>query len=232
MVRSVIIIVVRRKNASSLLKKAILKRMMTRDELHERLKKSTDVFQNERLEEAFRAIDRADFVKEDYKVEAYEDYPLPIPDGQTISQPSTVFFMLEMLDPHVGDTVADIGAGSGYTTALLAHLVGKEGTVIGYEVRDSLVEFASKNIERYEFPQARIEKSSDEALRANGPYDRVLISAASAMVPDILRSILKERGVAVFVLDESLVKARKDGEELTILKQVPGFVFVPYIQND
>lgn len=206
--------------------------MMSREQLYQRLKSETQVFQNARLEKAFRAVDRADFVEEDYKPEAYEDYPLPIPEGQTISQPTVVFFMLELLDPGEGDTVADVGAGSGYTTALLSHLVGEEGRVIGFEVRDRLVEYARGNLARYGLDAEHIQKVSDETLRENGPYDKVLISAASVTIPDILRDILKDGGIAVLVVDDSLVQVQKIGDSFTVLKQVPGFSFVPYIEND
>ena len=76
-----------------------------------------------RIIDAFRAIDRADFVLPEYQGEAYGNYPLPIGHGQTISQPLTVAFMLELLESKPGERILDIGAGSGWTTALLAHIV-------------------------------------------------------------------------------------------------------------
>ncbi len=72
---------------------------------------------------AFRKIDRLDFVPDNLKSEAYEDIPLPIGCGQTISQPATVAFMLELLEPRAGDKILDIGFGSGWTTALMAEIV-------------------------------------------------------------------------------------------------------------
>ena len=74
-----------------------------------------------------------DFVLPEYQAQAYEDHPLPIGFGQTISQPYTVALMLEWLAPKQGDKILDIGCGSGWTTALLSSVVGKRGRVIGIE---------------------------------------------------------------------------------------------------
>lgn len=116
--------------------------------------------------EAFRAIDRADFVPAEYRSEAYGNYPLSIGEGQTISQPLTVAFMLEQLDPRPGEKILDIGAGSGWTTALLAHIVSQQsgnnqllvtsssGLVFGIERIPEICEFGKKNLEKY-FDESR-----------------------------------------------------------------------------
>ena len=86
------------------------------------------VLKSPHIIEAFRAIKREDFVNEDMRdAAATVNAPLPIGHGQTISQPWTVAFMLELLEPEGGQRVLDIGAGSGWTTALLAHIVSKKG---------------------------------------------------------------------------------------------------------
>ena len=105
---------------------------------------------------AFQKIDRADFVLPQYSNEAYEDYPLPIGHGQTISQPATVAFMLELLQPKIGEKILDIGAGSGWATALLAEIVGKDGKVYGLEIISELVEFGKNNLGKYNFNNAEI----------------------------------------------------------------------------
>ena len=78
------------------------------------------------LIEAFKNIDRQDFVPEEYKNSAYINEPLPIGFEQTISQPLTVAFLMELLEPKPGEKILDIGAGSGWSAALLAYVVGKE----------------------------------------------------------------------------------------------------------
>lgn len=89
----------------------------------------TGVLRTPAIVVAFKRVDRVDFVPEVYQDEAYQDYPLSIGFGQTISQPTTVAFMMELLGPMPGNTVLDIGSGSGWTTALLASLVGNTGHV-------------------------------------------------------------------------------------------------------
>src|SRR5712672_2951481 len=92
---------------------------LSNDELVDELVAS-GVLSTELLVKAFRSVDRAHFVPLRLKAEAYADYPLPIGEGQTISQPSTVAFMLEQLQPAPGHHVLEVGAGSGYVAALLA----------------------------------------------------------------------------------------------------------------
>jgi len=83
---------------------------------------------------AFQKIKREDFLPDYLKNEAEENYPLPIGFGQTISQPLTVAFMFELLQPQRGHKILDIGSGSGWTTALLAEIVGEEGRVYAINV--------------------------------------------------------------------------------------------------
>ncbi len=130
--------------------------MRSNKELVEHLIKR-GVLKTPKIIEAFKKIDRKDFVKEEFLEEAYFDTPLPIGFGQTISQPYTVAFMLELLEPKEGDTVLDIGSGSGWTTALLAYIVGNKGKVIGVERIKELVEFGKKNLAKYKFKNAHIE---------------------------------------------------------------------------
>ena len=129
---------------------------MNKEDLIKHLKEATQVLKNPSIENAFMVIDRVDFVDEDYKVEAYEDYPLPIGNGQTISQPTTVAFMLELLDVKKGEKVLDLGSGSGYTSALIGKIVGDSGRVVGVEIITELVEKSRENLAKYTMDNVEI----------------------------------------------------------------------------
>ena len=96
--------------------------------------------------EAFRRVRREDFVLPQYREHAYVDEPLPIMEGQTISQPLTVAAMTEALQPKAGQKILEVGAGSGYQAAVLAEIVGQKGKIITLERLRALVEFARKNL--------------------------------------------------------------------------------------
>src|SRR6476619_7863497 len=96
--------------------------------------------------EAFAAVPRVDFLPADQQRRASYDGPLPIGHGQTSSQPRTVAAMLRLLEVAPGQSVLDVGSGSGWTTALLAHLVGPTGSVLGVELEPSLVTFGADNL--------------------------------------------------------------------------------------
>lgn len=180
---------------------------------------------------AFNAVDRANFVLQEYSAEAYEDYPLPIYDGQTISQPTTVAFMLELLAPQRGEKILDVGSGSGWTTALLAHIVGPSGSVIGVERIPELVRFGQENILKYDLPQARILPASNLlGLPKEAPFDRILVSAAGEALPHELVAQLKDGGIMVIpILDAVWHIIKKESGE-TETTRYPGFAFVPLIR--
>src|SRR3989338_1613072 len=94
---------------------------------------------------AFQHVKRQDFLPEELVDEASVNYPLPIGHGQTISQPLTVAFMFELLDPAEGQKIMDIGSGSGWTTALLAEIVGPSGKIFAIERISELKESGEHN---------------------------------------------------------------------------------------
>ncbi|MDX1608019.1 MAG: protein-L-isoaspartate O-methyltransferase [Candidatus Spechtbacterales bacterium] len=178
---------------------------------------------------AFQKIDRADFVRPEKLSEAYEDYPLPIGNGATISQPSTVAFMLENLQPKKGDKVLDIGSGSGWTTALLAEIIGSEGKVYGIEIVPELVEFGQKNLKKYKFNNASINHAEEGrlGLPKHAPYDKILISAAAEKKPYELTEQLKTGGNIIVPVISSIWKMHKVSEDKIKEEEFSGFNFVP-----
>lgn len=188
-----------------------------------------------RLIEAFRAVDRADFILPEYKAEAYENYPLPIGGEQTISQPLTVAFMLESLEPQPGDRILDIGAGSGWQTALLAQTIGPGGKVDAVEIIPELCEFGEENVKKYSFikkGRARFYCQDASAALPEIVYDKIIAAAASSReIPELWRERLRIGGKIVAPIGGSIwlfiKKSAREWEE----KEYPGFTFVPLIKD-
>jgi protein-L-isoaspartate(D-aspartate) O-methyltransferase len=183
---------------------------------------------------AFRRTDRQKFVHPETAAEAYGDYPLPIGFGQTISQPYTVAFMLELLAPRPGEKILDVGSGSGWTTALLAHLVGEKGRVFGVEIVPELVAFGQENLKKCKLPQAEVRPAGKTfGLPEEAPFDRILVSAASSKtVPPELLAQLKTGGTMVIPLGNSIMRLRKTAAGKTEVEEFPGFVFVPLVSGE
>lgn len=197
--------------------------------------------------DAFYKIDRADFVPQEFKKEAYENYPLPIGYGQTISQPLTVAFMLELLEPKQGEIILDIGAGSGWQSALLGQIVAgeitaqnqklKRGKVIAIERMPELAEIARTNISKYNF----INKKIVELVCSNGAlgapknflpkkgFDKIIAAAAAQEIPEAWKKQLKIGGRIVAPINQSIVKLDKLSENNFKTERYYGFVFVPLV---
>ncbi len=167
----------------------------------------------DRIAEAFRAMPREGFLPRRDRPRAGFDGPIAIGAGQTNSQPLTVEAMLRLLDPQPGHRVLDVGAGSGWTTALLAHLVGPTGEVVGVERVPKLVDFGRHNLARTRQPWARIEPATDGVLGLPhlAPYDRILVSANATTLPEELRAQLAEGGRMVVPVSGVMLRVEADG---------------------
>ena len=185
------------------------------------------------LIEAFRKIDRADFVPLSEKHRTYFDIPLPIGYGQTISQPSTVVFMLEQLQPQKGDKILDVGSGSGWVTALLAQIVGISGEVYALERIEALKAYGEKNIAKYNF----IEKGIVKCFCADGtngwptraPFDKIIVSASAEKIPWPLKEQLKINGRMIISVLNSIWLITRKSEDQFEECEFSGFAFVPLI---
>lgn len=178
--------------------------------------------------DAFCDIDRADFVPAALKDKAYFDSALPIGHKQTISQPLTVAFMLEHLQPKKDEKILDVGSGSGWTTALLAHIVGKNGMVFGLERVPELVDFGRHNLAKYHLPQAEILQAGDKlGLPDKALFDRILVSASGKKLPEELIDQLRIGGRLIVPVRDSILQVDKISSGKFKKQVFPGFVFVP-----
>jgi protein-L-isoaspartate(D-aspartate) O-methyltransferase len=156
--------------------------------------------QDKRILEAFRTIDRADFVPQRFRFDAYRDRPVGIPEDQTTSQPSLIARMIDVTAPGAEDSVLEVGAGYGFQTALLS-CVAK--SVVGIELWPSLAQAASENLERAGVTNARVVVGDGWAGYEDGaPYDVIIVSAAADEVPDALVEQLAEGGRLVVPVRE------------------------------
>ncbi len=184
------------------------------------------------LKAAFAAIDRRDFVLPLFREEAYGDYPLPIGHGQTISQPAVVALMLELLQVRPGQTVMDVGSGTGYTSLLLAELVGPKGHVYGVEVVPEVLAMGKANLAKYaNYTWVTTEPAGSQlGLPERAPFDRILVSAAAPAVPTELLDQLSLGGILVMPIGQSIFKIIRTREGVQSL-EFPGFAFVALRQT-
>ncbi len=190
------------------------------------------VLKSPQIIKAFEEVDRKNFVPDMFQEHAYVDAPLGIGENQTISQPTTVAFMLEHLSPQKGEKILDIGTGSGWTTALICHIVGEEGSVLGVERIDSLVELGKFNLARYcKDSRCKIQKAGDKLGVPGEKFDKILVSASAKDLPEELIDQLKIGGKLVIPVQNSIEVITKTAEDDYEQESIYGFVFVPLIYS-
>ena len=170
------------------------------------------------VDAAFAAVPRAGFLPKAAADRASFDGPIAIGHGQTNSQPRTVDDMLRLLEVQPGHKVLDVGSGSGWTTALLAHLTGPTGSVLGVEIVPDLVSVGVENLRACGMDWAAIEAADPDVLGRpeRGPFDRILVSAAARSLPGELVEQLDDRGRLVVPVAGILLLAERVGERLAV----------------
>ncbi|NHA68923.1 protein-L-isoaspartate carboxylmethyltransferase [Phycicoccus sp. CMS6Z-2] len=160
------------------------------------------------MDVAFDAQPRERFLPRAVVGDAGRDGPLDIGHGQTNSQPRTVRAMLELLDVRPGQRVLDVGAGSGWSTALLAELTGSGGVVVGVERVPALVRWASAAVGAAGVPWAEVRRAREGVLGLPGepPFHRVLVSAMARTLPRPLLRQLVPGGVLVVPVDGRMLR--------------------------
>ncbi len=183
--------------------------------------------------EALQQVKRADFMPDDMVDQADFDVPLPIGHDQTISQPFTIGFMLETLQPKAGQKVLDVGSGSGWTTALLAAIVGPSGKVYGIERIKALKEFGEKNIAKYKFNNVEVVYGDGtKGLPTAAPFDRIMVSAAAFRIPAALKEQLAVGGRMIIPTEAQDLRMIERVSEKEFNETIHrGFLFVPLIEG-
>lgn len=199
--------------------------------MKEKLIKSLEkIITDDKLIAAFKKIKREDFISRKLVKVAYDDVPLPLMKGQTISQPTTVMMMLQALELKKGDKVLEIGTGSGYNAALIAEMV-KPAMVYTTEVVGELVEFAKKNLRKSGVKNVRIFRvDGSKGLWEYSPFDKIIVTAGAPETPKQLLEQVKDNGILVApvgpLYEQEMLRIKKRGKKLEI-KNLGSFVFVP-----
>ena len=186
---------------------------------------------SEEILKSFSEVKRENFIPKSLKDMAYEDVALPIGGGQTISQPYTIAVMFSLLELKKWQKVLEVGSGCGYVLALISKIVMNNEMVFGIERVKELAEKSEKNLEEYENVKV-YNKNGFFGLPKQAPFDRIIISASCREIPEKLIAQVKNNGIIVAPVGESLISYKKVNNKLKIKKEIPGFAFVPFIDKN
>lgn len=184
---------------------------------------------------AFRAVPREEFVNPSYASYAYQDSPLPIESGQTISQPYIVALTIDAAEIGEGDEVLEVGAGSGYAAAVIGQIAAK---VTAVERHPELVRLAQARMERLGYDNVRIvEGDGTLGWPEEAPFDAIVAAASGSHVPKSWIAQLKPAGRIVMPLGDpgsaqSLVKVTKREDGTLDHEDLGGVRFVPLIGRE
>jgi protein-L-isoaspartate(D-aspartate) O-methyltransferase len=181
---------------------------------------------------AFRAVPREEFVAEEFAAYAYDDGPLPIGAGQTISQPYIVALMIAAADIKPGDRVLEVGAGSGYAAAVMSRIAGE---VVAIERQPELARIARERLARLGYENvAIVEGDGTKGWPERAPYGAILAAASGSHVPPSLLEQLAPGGRLVMPVGatgsvQELVKVTKQSDGSLSRESLCGVRFVPLI---
>lgn len=182
---------------------------------------------------AMAVVPRHEFVPEDYAHQAYEDHPLPIGYGQTISQPYIVALMTQLLEIAHEDKVLEIGTGSGYQAAILAQLVRE---VYSVEIIEPLAQQSAERLRRLGYSNVFVRHADGYfGWEEHAPFDAIIVTAAVERTPRPLIDQLRDGGRLVVPVGASresqmLYKATRSGQEV-IHQKVTSVIFVPFTRK-
>lgn len=180
--------------------------------------------------EAMERVPREQFVPNFYKAMAYNNMPLPIGHGQTISQPFIVALMTELLDPGKDDVILEVGTGCGYQAAILALLVKQ---VYSIEIVPALAGVAAERLRKLDFSNVAVRRGDGYAgWQEHAPFDGIIVTAAAAHVPPALKEQLKPGGRLVIpiglpAMTQELMVLEKDKRGKISSRDVLSVAFVP-----
>ncbi len=181
--------------------------------------------------DAMRNVPRHLFVRSNLRSKAYNDYPLEIDEGQTISQPYIVAMMTQSLDLEKGQKVLEIGTGSGYQAAVLAHITDQ---VYSIEIREKLAKKAEATLKKLNYDQVQVKWSDGYfGWEENAPFDAIIVTCAANHIPPPLIKQLKEGGKLIIPLGSTLLfqsltlVTKTEGKPKT--KQLLDVRFVPMV---
>lgn len=190
---------------------------------------------DEAILNALREVPREVFVPDRYKAAAYDDSPLPIPSGQTISQPYVVALMIRALRLGVEDKVLEVGSGSGYAAAILSRMVREVHAV---ERHQELVEYARERLAQIGYDNVHVHHADGTMgwLRA-APYEGIMVSASGPRVPKSLEEQLAVGGRLVMPVGsarglQTLIRLTRVSEDEYEEKDLGGVRFVPLIGEE
>jgi protein-L-isoaspartate(D-aspartate) O-methyltransferase len=179
---------------------------------------------------AMRKVPRHKFVADNQVADAYDDSPLTIGYGQTISQPYIVAYMTEIVKPQAGHTILEIGTGSGYQAAVVAEIVKKVYTI---EIIDPLAKQAAERLKNLNYKNIEVKIADGyDGWKEHAPFDAIIVTAAAEYIPPPLRDQLKDGGRMIIpvgspYMTQQLMLIEKSGNKYKTRSMMP-VRFVPF----